>query len=375
MKKSYNKNKKKLHNLNIKYKRKFPIHHLQVRIASPNQIRSLCLRKSSDGFSIGRVWNSRTVSYKDLKPIPGGLFCESAFGPLQRGICACKRTRWRSYPKSPKKLRRTEILYCPHCFTKTIYSDPYYSFFEKNFFHWPNLHFQIKRKNYTKMKELIFSDFLTTITSNSIGKENYRMKRTTCKCGKIKLHIQFFLSISRICRLCKTSTKPAFYGTILNYSIQKSQFFTIQTKRKEDFASLEVVGQNYQPGFCECGRTSTEVPWDESIFCSYCGTELSLELLPRRYRLGYLPLSIPIAHFWYRHYEPRPLPRLTGFSRRLFPLVLYCERIVAGEAFLVLKRREQSYFSPEFQERNQMTCFCEKNNMTRLCKKTDDLLL
>jgi hypothetical protein len=112
-KKGRNKNKKKSYRLNIRYKKKFSIHHLQVRIASPNQIRSLCLRKSSEGFSVGRVWNSRTVSYKDLKPIPGGLFCESAFGPLRGGICACKRTRWRSYPKSPKKIEtdRDHILF------------------------------------------------------------------------------------------------------------------------------------------------------------------------------------------------------------------------------------------------------------------------
>ena len=343
------KNKKKFLNLNIKYKKKFPIHHLQVRIASPNQIRSLCLRKSSEGFLIGRVWNSRTVSYKDLKPIPGGLFCESVFGPLQQGICACKRTRWRSYPKYPKKLRRTEILYCSHCFTKTIYSDPYCSFFEKKNFYRTNLRFLVKKKKGIKMKDSgIFSDFLGALTLNLKRKEDSRIKETTCKCGKVKLHIQFFLSISRICRLCKTSTKPAFYGKIFNCSIQKN-YFVSQIEKEENFTSLEVVSPNYQPGFCECGRTSTEVSWDESTFCTYCGTEISLETIPRRYRIGYLPLSIPIAHFWYRHYDPRPLPRLTGFSRRLFPIVLYCERIVAGEAFLILKRWERSYFSPEFQ--------------------------
>ena len=355
-KKKINKSKKKSRYLTVKYKKKFPINHLQVRIASPNQIRSLCLRKSSEGFSIGRVWSSRTVSYKDLKPIPGGLFCESAFGPLQRGICACKRTRWRSYPKSPKKLRRTEVLYCSHCCTKTIYSDPYHFFSEKKFS--PNLHFLVKTKNYTKTKDFgLFSDFLRALTLNlgRKGQEQREIKKTTCKCGKVKLHIQFFLSISRICRLCKSSTKPAFYGKIFTYSIQNSHLSTFHIGRKENLTSLEVVSQNYQPGFCECGRTSTEVPWDESIFCSYCGTELSLETIPRRYRIGYLPLSIPIAHFWYRHYEPRPLPRLTGFSRRLFPLLLYCERTVAGEAFIILKRREQSYFSPEFQPAERLS--------------------
>jgi DNA-directed RNA polymerase beta' subunit len=333
--------------LNKKYKWKFSIHHLQIRVASPNQIRGLCLQKSSEGFLIGRVWNSRTVNYKDLKPIPGGLFCESAFGPMQRGICACKRTRWRSYPKIPKKLRRIEILQCPHCFTKTIYSNPSlknHFFLEKNSFYWSNLHFPVKKKEDIGHVGL-FSEFLRSITLN-LKREEEKIIKPTCKCGKVKIHIQYFLSISRICRVCTTSTRPAFYGKISNYLIPEEKFYW---PKKESYPFFEIVSPNYQPGFCECGRSSTEVPWNDSIFCNYCGTEISLELLPRRYRIGYLPLAIPIAHFWYRHYEPRPIPRLAGFSRRLFPIVLYCERIVAGEAFLILKQQEQSYFSSEFQ--------------------------
>ena len=63
-------------------------------------------------------------------------------------------------------------------------------------------------------------------------------------------------------------------------------------QRKNDFISWEIVSPEYHPGSCECGRTNTEVTWDESIFCGYCGTEVSMEILPRRYYLGYLPLAL-----------------------------------------------------------------------------------
>jgi hypothetical protein len=94
---------------------------LRICVSSPNRIRSICLRQSPEGFLIGRVWNARTVKYKTLKPIPGGLFCERAFGAFQRGICSCKRSQWRLYPKFPKKLGRFEISYCFDCSTQTIY--------------------------------------------------------------------------------------------------------------------------------------------------------------------------------------------------------------------------------------------------------------
>lgn len=100
---------------------KLPVQQIQIRVSSPNQIRILCLRQNCEGVIIGRVWNARTVNYKDLKSIPGGLFCESAFGSIQQGSCSCQRIQWRRYPKSPKKLRRIEVLSCSYCLTYTIY--------------------------------------------------------------------------------------------------------------------------------------------------------------------------------------------------------------------------------------------------------------
>lgn len=107
---------------NLKSKWKLPISQLQICISSPNQIRSICLRKSTGICMLGRTWNSRTVNYKDLKPIPGGLFCASTFGSLHIGICNCKRTWWRRSPKTPKKLRRRNIDMCFYCLTPTIFS-------------------------------------------------------------------------------------------------------------------------------------------------------------------------------------------------------------------------------------------------------------
>merc|ERR1739848_732275 len=84
-------------------------------------IRFFCLRESPKGLLIGRVWSSRTVDYKDFKPVFGGLFCESVFGPLKRGVCACQRSSWSRHPKLPKKLRRIEVLCCSYCIRYPFY--------------------------------------------------------------------------------------------------------------------------------------------------------------------------------------------------------------------------------------------------------------
>jgi DNA-directed RNA polymerase beta' subunit len=70
-----------------------PISQVRVRAASPRHIRYLTLRRRPHGPHVGRIWNARTVDYKTLKPYPGGLFCESVFGPVLKGVCACGRTR------------------------------------------------------------------------------------------------------------------------------------------------------------------------------------------------------------------------------------------------------------------------------------------
>jgi DNA-directed RNA polymerase beta' subunit len=343
---------------------------VQLSVLSPMKIRSLCLRQSTEGFLIGRIWNARTVKYKTLRPIPGGLFCERAFGSSQRGICSCKRSQWRIYPKFPKKLRRLEICYCLNCSSQTIYHTKnqnldklkfsfywkFFSFFEKSNSLKVRFFSPSSRKFYKKGIDIV--QFSLLFNQRQIKK--IRLNEIICKCGKIKLSINWFFSVFRVCRFCLSSTRFPFYGKITTYWFSKSkENFNLNNDRQEDekFTLIDLVSSEYQPGFCTCGRTSTEVSWEDTVFCGCCGNEISIELLPRRYTLGYLPLSIPVAHFWYYYYEPRPLPRLTNFSRRLFIMLLHCERVVAEHAFIILNTKNQSYFSSEFWPKKHFTNF------------------
>lgn len=350
---------------------KFPIHKLKIRVSSPKKIRSLCIRYTSEGFSMGRVWSAITVAYKDIKPISGGLFCESAFGPLKQGVCACTRTRWRSHPKFPRKLRRIEIVRCPNCFTKTMYSDspPEYYAFLKNYsqghFRRTNRLSYPLSETFPKTRNTVgqyLSEFMRILTFNS--RTTKKVKNAICKCGITTIHICFFLSIFRICRICITSTGSILYGKITQCWSSRPRTTTYSAKKNTTATILKLVGQNYQPGFCVCGRTSTEVLWEVSIFCGYCGSEVSFVLLPRRYRFGYISLSVPIATCWYTRYEPRPLLNLTGFSHRLLPLIINCERIVAEESFCVFKQNDRSYFSTEFQPIQRLTIYSQTNIIT-----------
>lgn len=180
-----------------------PISQVRIRAASPRHIRYLTLRRRPEGPNVGRIWNARTVDYKTLKPYPGGLFCESVFGPVQKGICACGRTR-----------------------------------------------------------------------------------RTQQK------------SVARVCIDCGNSTSDPIPPSL---------------------------GQKPQPGYCPCGKTSTEIQPGDPIFCGYCGTEITLDTRARRYRLGYLPLAAPVAHPWYYRGQPHYLAPLLGFSRRKLECLLKSE--------------------------------------------------
>jgi hypothetical protein len=55
-----------------------------------------------------------------------------------------------------------------------------------------------------------------------------------------------------------------------------------------------------------------------------------------------------MAHIWYYRFRHFPLIRLTGFTRRIFPLILHCEIIVAEELFLCFNEQTQLYFSSIF---------------------------
>ncbi|NP_904222.1 RNA polymerase beta' subunit (chloroplast) [Physcomitrella patens] len=64
-------------------------HHLRIRLASPEQIRSWAERVLPNGEIVGQVTKPYTLHYKTHKPEKDGLFCERIFGPIKSGICAC----------------------------------------------------------------------------------------------------------------------------------------------------------------------------------------------------------------------------------------------------------------------------------------------
>jgi hypothetical protein len=338
-------------------KRTPPSQRLHIRIASPGQICALRLRRGFEALFVGRVWNPRTIDYISFTPVSGGLFCESSFGSLQRGICACKRVRWRSYPKLQEKLKRFEILSCSVCLSKTIF--PIFSVsrsLARSYFTREST-FYSKSNDSPHQKTLLleaekilstvpfFFEFLKVITRGVKGSQNVRMPIIACECESSELHISRFSSVLCSCRYCITATKVPSYGKFLSLLDQKQE--------KNLFSSL--LNLDYQPGFCRCGRTSTEIPWYESTFCGYCGATIAIRLSSRRYRFSYLPLSLPVAHFFYYHYEPWPILRLTGFSHRLFSSILRDERAVAEEVFIHLNLQDKSYFSAVFQPSERIT--------------------
>nr|YP_010587349.1 RNA polymerase beta' subunit [Anomodon rugelii]WAB45867.1 RNA polymerase beta' subunit [Anomodon rugelii] len=63
--------------------------HLQIRLASSEQIRSWAERILPNGELVGQVTKPYTLHYKTHKPEKDGLFCERIFGPIKSGLCAC----------------------------------------------------------------------------------------------------------------------------------------------------------------------------------------------------------------------------------------------------------------------------------------------
>lgn len=230
-----------------------PVSQVRVRAASPQHIRHLSLRQMPEGPLVGRIWSARTVDYKTLKPYPGGLFCESVFGPVQKGVCACGRTRLET--KWRPTMVRQEIQRCPLCREETCSWRP--------------------RRDGT----------LACLPG-------------PCPCGRTQPREVEYRTIRRVCVQCGGRTRDPIPP------------------------SLE---RDYQPGLCPCGKTTTEVARDDPVFCGYCGTEITLDPIARRYRLGYLPLATPVAHPWYYRGQPHVLGPLLGFSRRKLESLLKCE--------------------------------------------------
>ncbi len=61
---------------------------VRILLASPEDIRS---------WSHGEVKKSETISYRNFKPEPDGLFCEKIFGPQRDYECRCGKFKGARY--------------------------------------------------------------------------------------------------------------------------------------------------------------------------------------------------------------------------------------------------------------------------------------
>jgi DNA-directed RNA polymerase beta' subunit len=161
-----------------------------------------------------------------------------------------------------------------------------------------------------------------------------------CSCGETDIGVEEFYEASKVCQFCITSTSEPIHG--------KTHIFWNRTTHGKFFSPLEMTAFNYNPGFCDCGRTSTEVPLTSPIFCGYCGVQVTINKFSRRHKIGYIPLSVPLAHVWYYHFPPRPIRCITGFSNRIIFLIRRSERVVSSGVSIPYNRKSKFYFSSEF---------------------------
>lgn len=84
--------------------RRILIDSIEIRLASPHQIRVWGERQLPNGRRVGQIKNSKTVNYKRFTPLRDGLFCERIFGPVNSFVCACG-----------KRQPRADVLFCEKC--------------------------------------------------------------------------------------------------------------------------------------------------------------------------------------------------------------------------------------------------------------------
>nr|AMP43326.1 beta' subunit of RNA polymerase [Tetraselmis sp. CCMP 881] len=93
------------------FRRKNKTARIQITLQSPDEQLKQFARVLPNGSITGHVTNSRTLNYKNLKPDPGGLFCEKIFGPITTNVCACGKTR-----------PNANVTYCVNCEVEYISS-------------------------------------------------------------------------------------------------------------------------------------------------------------------------------------------------------------------------------------------------------------
>lgn len=101
------------HNLS-QFNRLFTSHDKMMQLAM-SQSKSTDRRKYK--FEFGEVSLAETLNYRTLKPVSGGLFCESLFGPIKDWHCQCGRLQ---FPRAPKTVKGE--LWCPNCFVQVTRS-------------------------------------------------------------------------------------------------------------------------------------------------------------------------------------------------------------------------------------------------------------
>ena len=87
---------------------------IQIGIASPTQIKRWAQQYLPNNTIVGEIRNHKTLNYKTLEPVPGGLFCQRIFGPIRGFKCSCRNPKSQTDP-----LKK----FCPQCLTRFTYSN------------------------------------------------------------------------------------------------------------------------------------------------------------------------------------------------------------------------------------------------------------
>lgn len=81
-----------------------------IQLASEHKIHQWCRIQFQNEHTYSQVSVADTLNYRTLKPVFGGLFCETVFGPVKDWQCQCGRVKLSKPPKSE--------LWCPNCFVQ-----------------------------------------------------------------------------------------------------------------------------------------------------------------------------------------------------------------------------------------------------------------
>ena len=102
-----------------RYNTRNPITQINIRLASPEQIKEWCSRiipQENGDIIIGKIKSAQTVDYKTLDPKKDGLFCERVFGPVKDFQCFCqKKKNLKHIKESWRFIAKKKIRFCSLC--------------------------------------------------------------------------------------------------------------------------------------------------------------------------------------------------------------------------------------------------------------------